>query len=261
MARRKSRAKRKFRIRKSIVSRAIRFLALGVPYLISFVMIAGLIGTSYAFAMKGDLFSVRQVRIENGRTLENADAFRFAGIQKFDPIFSIDLKRVERRIRRQNLSFKEVRVYRVLPNEIRVVLRRRDPIAQIEHDLFYMIDSEGIIISGGYDKRDKNLPIIRGMALPREGLGAGMRLDKRIFGKVLGLIQKLKKVKGLQAHSISIIDVVNRKNFDSIEIRISTRNLKGQLDKLEDALAGLDLNPRKIRYIDLRFDGVVVGPR
>jgi len=65
---------------------------------------------------------------------------------------------------------------------------------------------------------------------------------------------------------LSAIDISNPDNLilwvnEKIEIRISSRNLTSQMKKISDTLANIDLDPERVRYVDLRFDDIVIGPR
>ena len=42
---------------------------------------------------------------------------------------------------------------------------------------------------------------------------------------------------------------------------MSSRNMSEQIQKLSDALLNWDLDPEKIKYVDLRFDDLVFGHR
>ena len=48
---------------------------------------------------------------------------------------------------------------------------------------------------------------------------------------------------------------------DGIEIRIGNNHFIERLKILDQTLRTLALDAAKIRYIDLRFDDVVIGPR
>ena len=62
------------------------------------------------------------------------------------------------------------------------------------------------------------------------------------------------------------IDIGDSKNLSffvdqDIEIRIGNSHLIERLKILDQTLKTIELDRSKIRYIDLRFDDVVIGPR
>ena len=70
----------------------------------------------------------------------------------------------------------------------------------------------------------------------------------------------------LKKHSLSKIDITDPKNVSfyvdrEIEVKIGESHWIERLKILEQTLKSVELDATRIRYIDLRFDDVVIGPR
>ncbi len=267
MARRRPRRRRRrWNIKKTVITRFFSIAKFMLPAVVSCGVVVVLFWASYAFAIQSELFILKKVTIENSRVIEGAEAFRFLNLEPRQSMLSLNLKSIERRVRSRYPEFKHVRVHRVLPDELRVVLTKRAAIAQIENDRYYLIDSDGMIVSGGLRYQNAQVPVIRGIHVEVKDMVLGRRLGKTVVGKPLKLIRELMRLKGLGTHKITLLDVTDKRNTtlwidDKIEVRLSDRNLSREVDKLADTVKNMELDSKKIRYIDLRFDDVVIGPR
>ena len=226
----------------------------------------GIFGASFVFAVQSNLFMLRRVLVENDRRFSGKEAFQFTGLRPFVPLLSVDLKGVESRLRADYPEYKGVLVRRVLPDQVYVQLRRRDPIAQIQHGLYYLLDRDGMVVSEPLQDPHPDFPLIHGVTVPGGALKPGSRIDRRSVGQAIQVLQEIRQLKALHPHRLTAIDTSDRNNFvlmldGQIEVRVSANDFEGQLRKLSDALAHLDLEPKRVRYIDLRFEDIVVGPR
>ncbi len=236
-----------------------------LPYAFSIALVAVLGWSSATFAIQSDLFLLKQVTLENGRALSADAAWRFAGLRTGTPVFQIDLAAAERIARSRNPEFKDIWVKRVLPDEVRIHLVRRAPVAQIQSEAFYLVDAEGLIVSEGQGAPFGNLPVIRGAKLKPAQLHKGMKVDHAAL-RAVQLFKDIRRFDVLHGHRLSAVDISHPDNLilwvnEKIELRVSSRNLTSQMKKISDALANIDLDPEKVQYIDLRFDDIVIGPR
>lgn len=255
----------KFNFRKIVLGNFVQAAIFAFPYLVSFGFTGALFGASYAFAVQSDLFTLNKVALEDGRPLVPDVAYRFAGLRIGGPILPVDLVRSEKVIRSRHPEYRWVVVKRVLPNEIRIVLREKSPLAQIHYESYYLIDHSGMVISEASAEPFKKLAVIRGIDVGRK-LQRGMRLDRHSMNQVIQLLRDIQRFNVLRGHQLTAVDMGDRRNLllwidEKIEVRISSRNVVAQLKKFSDWLASVELDPEKIRYIDLRFEDIVVGPR
>lgn len=267
MAKRRSfRLLRKLNLRKILLGNMLRLVVLSFPYLLSFGLTGILLGASYAFAIQSDLFTLRKVTLEDGKPLPNEVAYHFAGLRVGQRLFGVDLAKSERLIRLKHPEYQWVLVERVLPDEVRIVLKEKKPVAQIHHRRYYLMDHESMIISEPSDEALEDLPVVRGIEVSEKKLMRGARLKSHRLQQAVQLLKDIRRFKILRGHELTLIDVGDSNNFffwidDGIEVRISARDFASQLKKFSDAVAHMEIDPKKIRYIDLRFDDIVIGPR
>jgi cell division septal protein FtsQ len=237
-----------------------------LPYLATFGFAGMLFGASFAFALQSDLFTLRNVTLEDGKPLTPAVAHHFAGLRIGERILDTDLVRSERLIRSKHPEYQWVQVKRILPDEVRLVLREKAPLAQIHHYAYYQVDTAGMVISEPSAEPFAKLPVIRGIEVSERNLRRGYHLNRHAMNQVIQLLRDVRRYDILKGHELTAVDVGDRNNYlvwidGRIEVRLSSRDFGSQLRKFADALANLDLDPDKIGYVDLRFDEIIVGPR
>ena len=256
----------KFDLKKLLLTNLFRLTVAVLPYAVSLGFAFLLFFASFAFAQQSDLFTLRQVII-GGRAVSEQSALRFAGLKVGEKILSIDLSRVERTVLARNPEFKQVMVRRVLPDEVRIFIKKRVPLAQMKQgNVFYMIDSDGIIVSDASSVPFAPLPEIRGAKVAKGDLRKGARLDRYSLNQGVQLLRDIHTFDVLKGHRLTALDITDQNNFllwidDKIEVRLASRNFTAQIQKISDALANIEMDPEKIGYIDLRFDDVVVGQK
>jgi cell division septal protein FtsQ len=237
-----------------------------LPYALSLTTLGMLFGTVLAYAVNSPTFELQSVKILNMGTMTTEQAFKFSELQPGENLIHLNLVNVQQVIKRNHPEFKEVRVRRLLPNRVEILLKRRTPIAQASFSRYVQIDKDLVVLPGSSATPFRNLMVIEGSPLPKPGLFVGAILNDPASQKALRLMEVIKRSGILKKHTLTRIDVGDPKNFslyvdDVIEIKIGNNHFIERLKILDQTLKTLDLDGAKIRYIDLRFDDVVVGPR
>lgn len=243
-----------------------RLLFSFLPFIFSLVAIGLLFGCVLAYAVNSPTFHLKDVQVMNVGTMTPAQAFKFCELSPGENLISIDLVNVQQVIKRKHPEFKEVKVRRVLPNRIEVILKRRTPVAQLEYSRYVQVDKDLIILPGSSVTAFKNLTIIKGAAAPRGGLFVGVVTGDPNTKKAIKLAEIIKRSNILKAHQLTAIDITDPKNMSiivdgEIEIRLGGSHLIERLKILDQTIRTIEFDKSKIRYIDLRFDDVVIGPR
>ena len=241
-------------------------LILSLPYLLSLGLVGVLSGTVVAYALNSPAFRLEEVRLLNAGSVTPDQAMRFCELNRGENLISLDLAGVQQLIKRSHPEFKEVIVRRVLPSRIEVLLKRRTPAAQVAYSRYVQVDKDLVILPGSSPAPFRNLTIISGAPFPREGLLVGVTLKDAATRKAFKLMEIVKRSNVLKNHWLSSVDVGDSRNIslvaDSvIEIRLGADHLIERLKILERTLRSVELDALKMRYIDLRFDDVVIGPR
>lgn len=247
-----------------------------LPFLFSFGALGLLVGGSLAFANQSQLFVIRQVNVYDlaaRRALSLQDPFQFAGIRPGLDQTAVNLQEIEAHIRRYHPDFQEVKVRRNLPNRIDIFLRRRAAAARVQLDKLYWIDTTGVILALS-NEPDARSPIITGLAKPKTPVTVGSQVRSDLLNLAVRLAAAIDAQNLLKSHLLTQVDVSDAKNLilridQDIEVRLGSTE-KRMVHKLREKLERLaayietkpeEIDPAKIRYIDLRFDDIVIGPR
>lgn len=243
-----------------------KFLISSAPYLISLTVLGLFFGCVIAYALNSSAFRLEEVKILNIGTLTAEQSFNFCELKPGENLITLDLVNVQQIIKRKHPEFKEVLVRRVLPNRVEVILKRRTPVAQVVYSRFVQVDKDLVILPGSSVTPFKNLTVIEGAPLPSEGLYVGVTIQDPNTKKAIKLAEMIKRSNILRKHMLTKVDIGDPKNIclvvdGDIEIRIGSNHLVERFKILDQTLKTVELDRSKIRYIDLRFDDVVVGPR
>jgi cell division septal protein FtsQ len=237
-----------------------------LPYMLSLTTLGILLGAVVAYAFNSATFQLQEVKILNVGTLTPEQSFKFSELHRGENLIQLDLVNVQQVIKRNYPEYKEVKVRRVLPNRVEILLKRRTPVAQVLFSRYVQADKDLVVLPGSSAVPFRNLTVIEGASIPRGGLVVGATLTDPTTQKALRLLEIIKRSNILRKHTLTRIDIGDPKNMtlvvdNEIEIRIGSSHFIERLKILDQTLKTLSLNPARIRYIDLRFDDVVVGPK
>lgn len=244
-----------------------KLIFFSLPYVLCLAAVGTLFGSVVAYAVNSATFQLQEVKVLNMGSITPQQAFQFCELTPGENLITLNLAGVQQVIKRKHPEFKEVQVRRVLPNRVEVLLRRRTPVAQIAYaPRFVQVDKDLVLLPGSSKVPFKQLTIIEGVPLPDRGLYVGVTLNDPLSQKALRLTSEIHRSGILKKHQLTRIDVRDPRNISlyvdgDIEIRIGSSHIIERLKILDQTLKTIDLDPSKIRYIDLRFDDVVIGPR
>lgn len=237
-----------------------------LPYVLSLTALGVLLGGVVAYAFSSPTFQLQEVKVLNIGTLTPEQSFRFSELRRGENLIQLDLVNVQQVIKRSHPEYKEVKVRRVLPSRVEILLKRRTPVAQVLFSRYVQVDKDRVVLPGSSTTPFRNLTVIEGAPVPRGGLSVGVTLDDTITQKALRLMEVIRRSAILRKHALTRIDIGDPRNLtlvvdNAIEIRIGNSHFIERLKILDQTLKTLELDPARIRYIDLRFDDVVVGPK
>ncbi|MFT5208055.1 MAG: cell division protein FtsQ [Candidatus Omnitrophota bacterium] len=240
-------------------------ILVAIPYFFSIGLISLVIVGSYAYAMNADMFVLQDVVVLGDKPQVGLKAFNFAGLKKSVSTLDVDLDEVEAYIRRYHPEYQSVTVKRILPNRLVIEVAERIPAAQIKLKQVYWIDKEGVILNPISTPKG-DFPIVLGIELKAQELKTGDRIRSNYLNQSLQLNADINKRNILKHYKLTHINLSDPRNLilvldTDIEVRMGIRNLPQKLLMLEEAVASVPLDSSKIKYLDLRFDNIVVGPR
>lgn len=184
-------------------------------------------------------------------------------------IFFIDLKAFKEEIELAHPEFKDVIVRRLLPNKLIVRARMRKAVAQIRSDRYYPVDAKGVLLPDVKNFPDSELPLIIGISanpakIQRANFG---NFDGEKIAKALDIIKEMREREELSKYKLKSVDATDPGNFSfflersNVEIKIGNSDFKNRLSTLATVLEQLGSDIDKFKYIDLRFEDPIIGPR
>ena len=184
-------------------------------------------------------------------------------------IFRLDLKKEREDLKIINPHFYDVELVRNLPDQVIINVIVRSPLVQIKHRGFFLVDSEGVVVSDMSKKVYDDFIIISGLRkVSSLSFGKKINLDELKSG--LELVQVLKNA---MPQIISLIpEAANVKieislskypslyvYFGNIEVRFYGTNLDKATKLLLKLLPTINKRILQVQYIDLRFKEPVVS--
>ena len=184
-------------------------------------------------------------------------------------IFFTDLNALKEKIESAHPEFKDVLIRRLLPNKLIVNAVERKRVAQIQSDRYYFVDEEGVLLPDVKNFPEEDFPIITGLGINLAKLTSSKFSDfeRENLNKTLGLLREIKSNERLSQYKVRIIDITDPGNvsflFESfnVEIKIGNTDFSNRLLILSTLLDQIESDISSFKYIDLRFEDPILGPR
>tara|TARA_Y100000031_G_C8188439_1_gene370158 strand:- start:243 stop:1085 length:843 start_codon:yes stop_codon:yes gene_type:complete len=277
MKRQRVRLKRKTRdVQASSRKKARLDIKTAIKFLVSVIILGvigfGLVRVKYMF-IDSKYFTVKSIDVE----LYDWDgALRSALLNESvnegvvdNNIFFIDLKGLREKIEDLHPEFKNIVVRRMLPNKIIVQTDLRKAVAQIHSDRYYYVDESGVVLPEVKNFPDGELPIIAGIGvnMAKYNRDEFSEFDKDKLNKALGFMAEMARVEGLSQYKLKLVDITDPGNLSfflngvNIEMKIGNADFQNRLHVLATILVQIGSDKDKFKYVDLRFDDPIIGPR
>ena len=182
-------------------------------------------------------------------------------------LLAVDIRGLSETLKRQQPSFKEVRVVRQLPNTLRIEPIERMPIAQVKLDRWYPVDDEGFIVPDGSVQPRERLIRLVGMDRAASSVRPGQENADERLQLALRVLQAVRRAPLSVSRRLTEINVVDPQQIRFLmegdtEVRCGTEaELDAHLQRLRTALQTITRRSLDVQYIDVRFHEPVVHPR
>ena len=245
------------------------------PQPVFLVVAAGLaLWALWGYAQHADAFRIEHVSLPPDSALR--PRLPIIG----ENLWALDVRALADDLKQQEPWLKEVRVVRQMPNAVRIDAIPRVPVAQVRLDLpapsqnvgraqagrWYPVDREGFILPDGRAEAAGALVRLSGFD-HADGLKAGKgNADERLT-LALRLLVSLQREAPAIARRITEINVTDTRELrftldGKTEVRCgSEAELDAHLARLRAALKAVAKRSLDARYIDVRFQEPVIGPR
>ena len=219
--------------------------------------------TIYLYFGNSRYFKLERIAIVDRSRATNLNDAELLKLYKGRNIFSVNIASLASSIKRDNPVIKQAIVRRILPNELEIQIVPRVPVAKVKLRGYFPIDRTGMVLS--QDLKSGALPVIMGLSLwlqPR----VGEQLKNRELEKAFQLLDALEESAISAEHNVTAIDISNQRNIslyleNGIEVKIGGEDFPARLKKLRKTFSNPNLDTDSVKYIDLRFRDVVIGPK
>jgi cell division septal protein FtsQ len=219
-----------------------------------------------AFLYESNYFKLRSVDVKASFLEPRAGAFissRIFNSYRYKNVFNIDLKYIARLIQSSYGDVRDVVVRISLPDKLVISLKLRRPVALVKSGKFYPVDQDGVVLPGGSRVDALNdLPIINGIDI-RAGSSNLTRRNMKLALDLLDEILLTRSLSSLGVASINVYDPGSMSIYlkNGVEVRIGDQNFRERLDLLSTALRDPRLVLDNVKYIDVRFKDIIIGPK
>jgi cell division protein FtsQ len=232
------------RILKKTIRVALQLLVLSFFLFVSHWIYVHLLGDPY--------FRVREVEVEGGRKIPKETLLSLTVIEGMPNLFSVKLKEVVKRLE-SHPWIEQVRVRKVFPNKILIQIEEKKPMAIIQLEELYYIDTQGEIFSPVGDRDGYNYPYLTG--LTRRVLEKDPVEAKRLITKALEILRIVGQEKFPPLEEISEIHMEKALGIhcftktEGVEVKMGWEDFGEKLGKL--SLIWSDLRKRGFSAISI----------
>ncbi len=167
----------------------------------------------YACLLGDPCFRVREVEVEGCRKIPKETLLSLMVIDGMPNLFSVKLKEVVKRLE-SHPWIEQVRVRKVFPHKILIQIEEKKPMAIIQLEELYYIDTKGEIFSPVGDRDEYNYPYLTGLS--RRVLEKDPVESKRLIAKALEILTIAGQEKSPPLGEISEIHMEKTYGIDCI---------------------------------------------
>ena len=154
----------------------------------------------YVYLLEDPFFRVREVEVEGNQKISRETILSLTELEEMPNLLTLRLKEVVKRLDSYPW-IEQVEARKVFPNKIVIHIEERKPIAILQLEELYYVDTRGVIFSpvGGQDRY--NYPFLTG--LTRQALGKDPVEAKHLIKKALEFLRIVEKEKVFPSEEIS----------------------------------------------------------
>lgn len=199
----------------------------------------------YVHLLGDSYFRVREVKVEGGRKIPKETLLSLTVMEGMPNLFSVRLKEVVKRLE-SHPWIEQVRVRKVFPDKILIQIDERKPMAIVQLNELFYVDTQGEIFSPVGDRDEYNYPYLTG--LTRRVLEKDPEEAKRLITKALEFLRIVGQERFLPLGEISEIHMEEAFGIhcftkaEGVEIRMGWEDFGEKLRRL--SLIWSDLRKR-----------------
>jgi cell division protein FtsQ len=225
-------------------------------FLKTILFLALLVTTAYIL-IQSPLFTVQEITVENNKFLKTEEIVSLSGLHTGTNIFRVDFRIAKQKIKTHPMV-DEVEIKRVFPDEIRISLLERKPLANLViKGGFIEIDEKGYYLRIVNDlSNNDNLPIVSGVKYKNQVVAQQIKEENLVVG--LTYLKNCSKALKAQISEVNVSDANNVIFYSLSGFRIIVGDDSRIADKVEHLDEIIKNNKDKLKdieYIDVSFNG------
>jgi cell division protein FtsQ len=214
---------------------------------ILFLFIAAFYYMDQSF-FKKDIFKVEKVWIFGDVKLTQKELEKEMGILVGEYIWDVDGEAIEK-VLREDIRIEDVSVKKVLPDEIRVKIKEKEPFYYAQYmNKIYTLDKNGKLFAYLEETNTRDLPLL--LIKNEDQIPKLLSISEKIKGK------KFEKLIS-QIYTYNR-DCINLVLFDGTIIKTNNNVEEKKYDVAERLYSELKLNRNDLEYMDIRFSDYIV---
>jgi len=245
----------------------IKLAILGIVIFIVLFSIIGYLGLSLRNL---NYFKIKDIAVNKPEL-----AFDFSYLLERN-IFNIDLKKESRYISELYPVYKNIRLFRILPNRLFIIFTERTPLAYVKLYRYFCVDSDAVLFELAQGQSVLDLPVITGLERKILGPKPGKQYNIKELIIALNIIREIGTNSSFKKYKIERIDVVNPANtscfiqlarytkgqvladFPVLEVKLGEDDIRDKIGVLAGLFTQSQDDISNIKYIDLRFKEPVI---
>lgn len=201
----------------------------------------------YVYLLDDSFFRVKEIAVKGCRKVSEKTILALAGIEGMPNLFTVPLKEISERIE-GHPWVEQVNVRKVFPDRISIQVEERRPIAILQMDEPYYIDSKGVIFSRVGDRDKFNFPFLTGLS--QQGFDKDPVAARHLIAKALEMVGVADREKAPPLNEISEIHMEMAYGIQcfsqakGVEVRMGWDHFEEKLRRL--SLIWTDLQKRGV---------------
>ena len=242
-----------------------KVLPVVIPFLFFGFFFLFLSRATFHFLMRSSYFSVQTVEASSSsRDFAFKDPSLMGSLLGRN-IFQVDLSDLQEEVSQKHPELLSAFVSREFPNRIRIRVTPRLPVAQIQSGNGFLVDRDGVILPYSPSPNGKELPLIVGIPERLEPSRVGYVLHSKALNEALMFVDNLQSLPEMLRY-VRAIDVSDPNNLsfrtpEGLEVKVGRGDYQEKLKLFDRTRVSLGDRITDVKYIDLRFDEVVIGSR
>lgn len=223
------------------------------------IILVLLLAILITLSLKLPYFKIKQINVVNNNTVSTNEIIKKSGVYKGQNIFYLNEFKIKDNIM-DNPYIVNVKIQRVMPSTINIVVNERDAVFYAQKNNKYaIIDKNGIVLEIRNDIKNRNLIKLDGLNISKAQIGKTLpdiSSNKiKTISDFTDIVVNNKSVCG----NIKEIDITNNVDivayYNNMQIKMGTNdNMVKKLNRAVNIINDEKLNSAK-GYVDVSFNG------